>query len=106
MPVVTAATPTYPPQRLADAVLYGKGLTCEQSDDGGVEEFEEYWASRASSLATRASRARMYARATRVAKLEAWLAQDSSNSSKPPSSDCTHVKPLPYKTAAARRCGG
>ena len=62
MPVVTAATPTYPPQRLADAVLYGKGLTCVQSDDGGVEEFEESWASRASSSATRA---RTYARATR-----------------------------------------
>ena len=56
MPVVTAATPTYPPQRLAGAVLYGKGLTCVQSDDGGVEEFEESWASRASSLATRAAK--------------------------------------------------
>ena len=52
--------------------------------------------------------ARAYIRAleARVAELEARLAQDSSNSSKPPSSDCTHVKPLPYKTAPARRCGG
>ena len=56
MPVVTAATPTCPPQRLAGAVLYGKGLTCGQSDDGGVEEFNESWASHASSSATRATK--------------------------------------------------
>ena len=56
MPVVTAATPTCPPQRLAGAVLYGEGLTCGQSDDGGVEEFNESWASHASSSATRAAK--------------------------------------------------
>ena len=53
--------------------------------------------------------ARAYIRAleARVAELEARLAQDSSNSSKPPpSSDCPHVSPAPHKTASGRRCGG
>lgn len=42
----------------------------------------------------------------RVAELEARLAQNSSNSSKPPSSDGLHVKPAPPKTPSGRRRGG
>jgi hypothetical protein len=39
----------------------GAGLTCGGSDDGGLEELDESWPSRASRLARRASRYRMYA---------------------------------------------
>ena len=42
----------------------------------------------------------------RVAELEARLNQDSSNSSKPPSSDGPHVKPAPPKTPSGKRRGG
>jgi transposase len=43
---------------------------------------------------------------SRVAVLEARLGQDSSNSSKPPSSDPPHAKPAPPKTPSGRRKGG
>ena len=42
----------------------------------------------------------------RVADLEAKLNQNSSNSSKPPSSDGPHVKPAPPKTPSGKRRGG
>jgi transposase len=42
----------------------------------------------------------------RVAELEARVNQDSSNSSKPPSSDGPHVKPAPPKTPSGRNRGG
>lgn len=42
----------------------------------------------------------------RLAALEARLNQDSSNSSKPPSSDGPQVKPAPPKTPSGRRRGG
>ncbi len=43
---------------------------------------------------------------TRLAALEARLGQDSSNSSKPPSSDPPHAKPAPPRTPSGRRKGG
>ena len=42
----------------------------------------------------------------RLADLEAKLSQNSSNSSKPPSSDGPHVKPAPPKTPSGKRRGG
>lgn len=42
----------------------------------------------------------------RVAELEAKLNQNSSNSSKPPSSDGPHVKPAPPKPPSGRKRGG
>ena len=42
----------------------------------------------------------------RVAELEAKLNQNSSNSSKPPSSDGPHVKPAPPKPPSGKRRGG
>ena len=42
----------------------------------------------------------------RGAALEARLNQDSSNSSKPPSSDGPHVKPAPPKSPSGKRRGG
>ena len=42
----------------------------------------------------------------RVAELEARLGLNSSNSSKPPSSDGPHVKPAPPKTPSGKRRGG
>ena len=42
----------------------------------------------------------------RVAALEARLGLDSSNSSKPPSSDGPHVKPTPPKAPSGKRRGG
>ena len=42
----------------------------------------------------------------RVAELEARLGQDSSNSSKPPSSDPPHAKPAPPKTPSGKAKGG
>lgn len=42
----------------------------------------------------------------RVAELEARLGQNSSNSSKPPSSDGPHVQPAPPKTPSGKRRGG
>ena len=42
----------------------------------------------------------------RVAELEARLGQDSSNSSKPPSSDGPHVKPAPARTPSGKTRGG
>lgn len=42
----------------------------------------------------------------RVAELEAKLGQNSSNSSKPPSSDGPHVKPAPSRPASGRTRGG
>ena len=42
----------------------------------------------------------------RLADLEARLDQNSSNSSKPPSSDGPHVKPAPPKTPSGRKRGG
>ncbi|QJW95738.1 IS66 family transposase [Frigoriglobus tundricola] len=43
---------------------------------------------------------------TRVAELEARLNQNSTNSSKPPSSDAPHVKPAPPKPPSGKRRGG
>ncbi|QJW95850.1 IS66 family transposase [Frigoriglobus tundricola] len=43
---------------------------------------------------------------TRVAELEARLNQNSTNSSKPPSSDAPHVKPAPPKPSSGKRRGG
>jgi transposase len=42
----------------------------------------------------------------RLADLEARLNQDSSNSSRPPSSDLPHAKPAPPKAPSGRRKGG
>ena len=42
----------------------------------------------------------------RIAELEARLGQNSSNSSKPPSSDGPHVKPAPPKTPSGKKRGG
>lgn len=42
----------------------------------------------------------------RVAELDAKLTQNSSNSSKPPSSDGPQVKPAPPKTPSGKRRGG
>src|SRR5688500_10030590 len=42
----------------------------------------------------------------RVADLAARLGQDSSNSSKPPSSDPPHAKPAPPRPPTGRRKGG
>ena len=42
----------------------------------------------------------------RLADLEARLNQDSSNSSRPPSSDPPHAKPAPPKSPSGRRKGG
>ena len=42
----------------------------------------------------------------RLADLEARLGQDSSNSSKPPSSDSPHAKPAPPKRPSGKRRGG
>ena len=42
----------------------------------------------------------------RVAELEAQLKLNSSNSSKPPSSDGPHVKPAPPRTPSGRKRGG
>jgi transposase len=42
----------------------------------------------------------------RVAELEARLNQNSSNSSKPPSSDGPHVKPAPPTPPSGQRRGG
>lgn len=42
----------------------------------------------------------------RLADLEARLGQDSSNSSKPPSSDPPHAKPAPPRTPSGKRKGG
>jgi transposase len=42
----------------------------------------------------------------RLADLEVRLGQDSSNSSKPPSSDPPHAKPAPPRTPSGRRKGG
>ncbi len=42
----------------------------------------------------------------RIAALEAQVRQNSSNSSKPPSSDPPHVKPAPPRPATGRRKGG
>ncbi len=42
----------------------------------------------------------------RIAELEARLNQNSSNSSKPPSSDGPHVKPAPPRPATGRHKGG
>ena len=43
---------------------------------------------------------------TRLADLEARFGQNSSNSSKPPSSDGPHVKPAPPRTPSGKRRGG
>ena len=43
---------------------------------------------------------------TRVAELEARLNQNSTNSSKPPSSDAPHVKPAPPQPPSGKRRGG
>jgi hypothetical protein len=43
---------------------------------------------------------------TRVRELEARLNQNSSNSSKPPSSDPPHVKPAPPQSPTGKRKGG
>src|SRR3954468_10144953 len=42
----------------------------------------------------------------RLADLEARLNQNSSNSSKPPSSDPPHAKPAPPRTPSGKRKGG
>jgi transposase len=42
----------------------------------------------------------------KIAELEARLNQNSTNSSKPPSSDAPHVKPAPPKTPSGKRRGG
>ena len=42
----------------------------------------------------------------RLAELEARLGQDSSNSSRPPSSDPPHAKPAPPKTSSGKQKGG
>ena len=42
----------------------------------------------------------------KVAELEARLSQNSTNSSKPPSSDAPHVKPAPPKPPSGKRRGG
>src|SRR5436190_9687049 len=42
----------------------------------------------------------------RLADLEARLNQDSSNSSKPPSSDPAYAKPAPPRPLSAKRKGG
>src|SRR3954468_6982759 len=42
----------------------------------------------------------------RLADLEARLGQDSSNSSKPPSSDPPHAKPAPPRTPSGKQKGG
>lgn len=42
----------------------------------------------------------------KIAELEARLNQNSTNSSKPPSSDAPHVKPAPPKAPSGRRRGG
>ena len=42
----------------------------------------------------------------RIAALEARLGQNSSNSSRPPSSDSPHVKPAPSKKPSGKRRGG
>jgi transposase len=42
----------------------------------------------------------------RVAELEARLKQNSTNSSKPPSSDGPHVKPAPPRTRSGKKRGG
>ena len=50
--------------------------------------------------------AQVAALTARVAELEARLNQDSSNSSKPPSSDGPHVKPAPPRSPSGKRRGG
>lgn len=47
--------PRWPPLDLPDGVLGGAGLAEGGSEDGGLEELDEFWLSRASSSATRAS---------------------------------------------------
>jgi len=42
----------------------------------------------------------------KIAELEARLNQNSTNSSKPPSSDAPHVKPAPPKAPSGKRRGG
>jgi transposase len=49
---------------------------------------------------------RVAALTARVTELEARLGQNSSNSSKPPSSDGPHVKPAPPKPPSGRKRGG
>ena len=44
--------------------------------------------------------------AARIAALEAQLRQNSSNSSKPPSTDGPHVKPAPPRPSSGRKRGG
>src|SRR5262245_52689837 len=43
---------------------------------------------------------------SRLAEIESRLNQNSSNPSKPPSSDLTHAKPAPPRTPSGRRKGG
>ena len=50
--------------------------------------------------------AQVAALTARVAELDAKLNQNSSNSSRPPSSDGPHVKPAPPKTPSGRKRGG
>lgn len=47
--------PGCPPRFLPLDLQGGFGLTCGRSDEGGLEEFEEFWPSRASSWAIRSS---------------------------------------------------
>lgn len=56
--------------------------------------------------AAQASIRALEALTARVAELEAKLNQNSSNSSKPPSSDGPHVKPAPPKPPSGKRRGG
>ena len=58
---VRLGCPGCPPFRFPLGVLGGAGLACGGSEDGGLDEFEESWPSRASRSASRASRYRMYA---------------------------------------------
>lgn len=50
--------------------------------------------------------ARIAAQDARIAELEARLRQNSSNSSRPPSSDPPHLKPAPKPRPSGRRRGG
>jgi len=63
-------------------------------------------AARAYIRALEAVAAQVVALTARVAELEVRLGQNSSNSSKPPSSDGPHVKPAPPKPPSGKRRGG